>query len=170
MKIVFLDVDGVLNHSTTKETFNNYVGIDAENLAVFGDFMRTVGQSDDVRIVLSSSWRKGVNREGNVLPDGYKYLLEQLESVQLSIYDVTPVLPSDDWYENRGTEILKWLKEHKDLGIDGYVVLDDEYYPDFMTTGVSKHWIRTSWDDPKGGFRDKHKRYALRLIQKPCHL
>ena len=28
MKIVFLDIDGVLNHACTKERFQSYIGID----------------------------------------------------------------------------------------------------------------------------------------------
>ena len=39
MKIVFLDVDGVLNHACTKERFQNYNGIDEENLQNFAEFI-----------------------------------------------------------------------------------------------------------------------------------
>ena len=59
MKVIFLDIDGVLNRSGTKErlhtpTGQRHVGIDRELAAVFRGLVLKTG----AKVVISSSWRK----------------------------------------------------------------------------------------------------------------
>ena len=52
MKIVFLDVDGVLNHACTKEHFQAYNGIDERNLQYFAEFVKLACEEEDTKIAV----------------------------------------------------------------------------------------------------------------------
>ena len=96
--VIFLDVDGVLNTTTTvQKTPDGYTGI------------------DDARadLVLSSDWK-----EVKPTDDDYVYLISKLALCGLSIDGQT----QDQMYK-RGEGILKYLKAHPE--IEEYVVLDD---------------------------------------------
>ncbi len=167
MKIVFLDVDGVLNHACTKERFNGYNGIDKDNLQNFAEFMRLAWTEEETEIVLSSSWREDKGHAGEIINNGYQYICDRLASVGLTIYDITPSYERIWGFPNRGEEIAAWLSEHQDLEITGYVILDDEHLAEFKEYGLSKRWVRTSWDSPKGGFQTKHIEKALSMMRLP---
>lgn len=165
MKIVFLDIDGVLNTSYTKETFQGYTGIDNTCIQSFSEFVKKANEIEKTEVVLTSSWRLGENKDGNTVMDGYQYIYDTLESVGITLFDVTPVCVN----EGRGAEITKWLYDHKDLNITGYVVLDDVLHTDYRTLGISKRLIRTSWGSPNGGFRKKHIEKALEILNLPYY-
>lgn len=90
MRIIFLDIDGVLNNIKTKENFRGYVGIDEKNLQALKSFIDESNKEDETKIVLSSSWRLGLDKNGDLIPFCYAYLIQRLASVGLSIYDETP--------------------------------------------------------------------------------
>ena len=167
MKIVFLDIDGVLNHACTKELFQGYIGVDEKNLEYFAKFLEIANMEEETRVVLTSSWREDVNREGESVSNGYQYICERLEAVGIKLYDITPIFERIWGFPNRGEEITAWLTEHKDLDITGYVVLDDEHGAEFKEYGLSKRWVRTSWDSAKGGFQSKHVKKAFEMLQLP---
>ena len=167
MKIVFLDIDGVLNHACTREMFQGCIGIDEDNLRNFAEFFRLANAEDETRVVLTSTWREEKNREGDEVTNGYQYVCDRLASVGIELYDCTPSLPKEDWFSARGEEIAAWLSEHKDLGITGYVVLDDVLFPDFLTLGLSKRHVRTSWDSANGGLQKKHIAKAMVALRLP---
>lgn len=142
MKIIFLDVDGVLNHSkspgwkTTKDAFV----LDEECLNILRDILLLT----KAKIVLSSTWR---------LSDrGCKIVEETLRPN--SIIGKTPVL---SWGEKhtRKDEILKWLEAIWPLSfgwsgeiITHMAVLDDDtdadlgdgsfFRTDFEAGGLTK--------------------------------
>src|SRR5262245_55436037 len=53
MKLLFLDIDGVLNCAVTKERWNGLIGIDRRLVSTFLQWL----SGKDVGIVLSSTWR-----------------------------------------------------------------------------------------------------------------
>lgn len=168
MKIVFLDIDGVLNHASTRELFQGCIGIDEGNLQNFAEFYRLASSKEETKVVLTSTWREEKNREGNEVTNGYQYICDRLASVEIELYDCTPFLPKEEnWYSARGAEIEAWLSEHKELGITGYVILDDVLFPDFLNLGLSKRQVRTSWNSAKGGFQKKHTAKALVVLRLP---
>ncbi len=167
MKIVFLDIDGVLNHACTKERFQNYNGIDEENLQNFAEFIRQAWEEEETGIVLSSSWREDKGHDGEILDNGYQYICDRLASAGLTLYDITPIFNRIWGFPNRAEEIAAWLSDHQDLGITGYVVLDDEHGAEFKEYGLTKRWVRTSWDSDKGGFQKKHIAKALAALHLP---
>ena len=165
MKVLFLDVDGVLNNEKTKERSpGGYIGIDERNLSILKEALDLLNQKEQTIVVLSSSWRAGVDRNGNRLSNqDYEYLLERLKSKDIFLYDETPILPG--WLV-RGKEIKKWLCEHQDLPITGMVILDDERH-DFRLTGTSKFWLQTSYYNGNGGLNTKHLKWLSKILEKP---
>lgn len=169
MRIVFLDIDGVLNHSSTKERFQNCIGIDEGNLYTFSEFLKIARMEEETEVVLTSSWREDKNREGESVSNGYGYICDRLDAMGIHLYDVTPVLSDNGFYSHRGAEIAKWLENHNDLKITGYVILDDEHSAEFKEYGLSKRWIRTSWESARGGFQPKHVKKAFEMLQMPYY-
>ena len=164
MRVIFLDIDGVLNTTHTRERIPGlgFIGIDpklVENLKLLVDQSNKV---DETMIVLSSSWRAGVDRFGNAIPGHYSYLRECLAEQGLVLFDETPFVDSG---RKRGTEIRKWLAEHKDLPIKGIVILDDEFWPDFKGLKVSRFLVRTSYWGARGGLQEGNVREALKKLQ-----
>lgn len=167
MKIVFLDVDGVLNHACTKERFHFYNGIDEGNLLNFAEFMKLACEDEETKIVLSSSWREDRGHDGEILDNGYQYICDRLATVGLALFDSTSVLNQAFVGSHRGEEIAVWLSDHQNLNITGYVILDDEHGTEFKEYGLTKRWLRTSWDSDKGGFQKKHIAKAMVALRLP---
>jgi hypothetical protein len=104
MKIIFLDIDGVLNCRNTPNPRKFPYIVDQSLLARFTELLRRTGAS----VVLSSTWRYD--------PIGVcaaKYY-------RIPFVDVTPDLPK----QPRRDEILEWLRDHPE--VDRFVVVDDE--------------------------------------------
>ena len=109
--VIFLDVDGVLNTTTTvQKTPDGYTGIDDARVEVLAKTIEKIGGAD---LVLSSDWK-----EMKTTDDDYVYLVSKLALCGLSIEGQT----QDQMYK-RGEGILKYLEAHPE--IEEYVVLDD---------------------------------------------
>lgn len=129
-KIIFLDVDGVLNSDKTKaRTPNGYIGISSEKVDMLKKIVKDTGAS----IILSSSWRLM-----EPIDLDYKYLIHQLEYKGLHIQAKTELLKN-----HRGKEIKKYLDEHKE--IEAFVILDDEFIQEFEECNLSKHLVHTDF-------------------------
>lgn len=110
MKILFLDIDGVINCATTNFKTDHWP-LDRYMAFMVGKIVLDT----DCQVVLSSSWR--------VHPDGRK----EVEKRVCKLLDTTPY----SWYDKetdhhslRGEEIKKWLDEHPE--VTKYAILDDE--------------------------------------------
>lgn len=123
MKVIFLDVDGVLNGSNTKERCRFpdgrrcYIGVE-QSLC---KRLRSIVKETDCHIVLSSTWRKH--------PDMLPYLWENLgRELELRCIGHTPSLPEvmQDGVvipKCRGDEIQAWLMFNPQ--VKRFVILDD---------------------------------------------
>lgn len=115
-KILFLDIDGVLNSVAydrirTREQGN----IDETRLPL----IRELIEKTNARIVLTSSWRKHWSSEA-VLCDMIGQDINQVFATHgLQIYDKTPALKSND----RAAEIRLWLSEHEE--VKAFAIFDD---------------------------------------------
>lgn len=110
MKLIFLDIDGVLiNRASCMEGF----GIpSAECVAELNKLI----EDTDAAVVVASCWRLG-----KTVPE----LRELLGTwgVRARVIDKTPVHHDDV----RGTEIQAWLTEYqKHRYVDSFVILDDD--------------------------------------------
>ena len=126
--VIFLDVDGVINTSETKEKCCGYRGIDDEKV----ELLKRLIDGVEGEIVLSSTWREERNKKSEL----GKYLDDKLVKYGLHIADQTPII---QWHM-RGLEIIEWLREHRD--VEYIVILDDENFG-YEHYGLKPYWINT---------------------------
>jgi hypothetical protein len=119
MKVLFLDIDGVVNCRTTVQRYRGLVGIDP-TLALL--VRRITLAVSDLKVVLSSSWRN--------FPAGRR----EVETRVVPIFDTTPPLKG-----KRSDEIQAWLDRHPE--VEKYAIIDDssdlredQLYQLFLTT------------------------------------
>jgi hypothetical protein len=130
MKVIFLDIDGVLNtgaysvhffelmkliDKTRKEAkafrqeiLRDEFGNKFDPLTI--DALKNIIEATGAKIVVSSTWRKS----------GLYFIEKMWEFRDLpgEIIDITPILNTP-----RGEEIDYWLKENE---VDSYLILDDD--------------------------------------------
>ncbi len=139
MKILFLDIDGVLNSEQSSIAYQRDIGLLQLTgplrehylcpLAV-SNLRMIVDQLPNLRIVISSSWR--LNRSIAEL----QALFELIGFHRELIVDVTPQLPD----HSRPGEIALWLSSRAPKDVD-YVIVDDDP-SDFRE--MDEHLVRTS--------------------------
>lgn len=122
-KIVFLDIDGVLNHQLfLMERKDKSIHIDVKKIELLNELHKDL----DIKYVISSTWRKD-------------YSLEELITIFKSygftgkIIDTTPILRFENSVLSvpRGCEIQEWITNNKHilgtniLNWKSYAILDD---------------------------------------------
>lgn len=126
MKILFLDIDGVLNCDSTKERigpdggiFASFIGIDKRLLKLFQDWRA----DKPIEVVLSSTWRTDDR------------LMKVLADHGLTWLDITPNMG------HRGREIDVWLTRHAPA--DEYAILDDiqQFYKHQLSRFVQTSYV-----------------------------
>ncbi len=151
--IVFLDVDGVLNNSTTRDRVCHMVGLDDRKIAILKEIVDFLNAD----IILSSSWKENWHKTLKAAQDEFADALdERLAAFGLRIADRT----YDSGFD-RGKGILEWIRIHGPLR--RYVILDDERF-DFRELKIGRHWIQTSWYGPGGGIGENHLRYIRKHL------
>lgn len=113
MKIIFLDIDGVLNSRKSLNQLNSLWVLSPDNIYQ----LNRIIEATDAKIVISSSWRY------------CKEITSELESylnndckINGEIIGRTPVV---GFNRRRGLEIATWLEEWQGEIIDRFVILDD---------------------------------------------
>ncbi len=122
MRIVFLDIDGVLNTDRAARMNQDPNRLDFDRAAL--EQLKKIIVETGAEIVVTSTWR--IHREtGGFL---WTELLRNLAEVGLedTIIDITPVLDDALRTRDRWKEIEDWLKR-QEQPIDSYVILDDEW-------------------------------------------
>ena len=128
MKIIFLDIDGVLNYlnyfkyiNKLRLTYNKLlkedkyillktiIKIDIEKIFL----LKEIIDRTNSKVVLTSSWRN---------LDIYPLIEEYLINIGIPIVDTTKSLNS------RGEEIRDYLNNHD---FDNYIIIDDDIFPDY---------------------------------------
>ena len=156
MKIIFLDYDGVVNNLVFKRPTGEptYACYDNKSLLkpikIFNKWfflkdrrvndMQSIGwlnllirEIPDIRIVVTSTWRKRKDFDKCLYRAGFKgEIIGKTDYLQTS----------------RANEIQKWLDDNKKLDIEDYIILDDEYI-----AGFDNHLIQTNTMD---GFKGSH--------------
>lgn len=147
MKVVFLDIDGVVN--------TLYIGKNLKS-KYFTEYDRRVGNEQAVRwlsklcldtgavIVISSTWRHAgidVCRE---------CLYNSGLDTEITIYDTTPNV-----FGSRGTEIKTWLDVHPE--VTDFVILDDD-------TDMDELIGRLVQCNPSKGFLGDEYQQAISLL------
>jgi hypothetical protein len=168
MKVIFLDIDGVLNseeyasrwHKENLGQKGHHIWVDEEAV----DRLIGLIQKSGCYIILSSSWRR------YSLPDTIKFLSKypDLDKIHQYLIGITPWR----WQRGcRGDEIKRLMDEWKDMveqglvsekfkdvKIDNYVILDDDAD---MLDEQKEHFIHVDWTV---GLRDSDVEKCLNIL------
>jgi hypothetical protein len=153
MKVIFLDIDGVLNcaGSASKLILEDglvYKGIDKERILRLKELV----DKTNAIVVLTSTWRHHLYKNDRV----DKYMRQRFKRYGIKIYSCV------DYYKNnRGAGIELWLSEHPE--VEEWVVIDDEWFPDFSAE-ISKHIVTTSFNEERGGLQERHVKKACNIL------
>lgn len=141
-KIIFADVDGVLNSYRSCTAFGAYpmdnTSSEKFDMVAVG-LIRTACKKCNAEIVLSSTWRLNKNWENLA------------QTLDLPIVDRTPQVLSED----RGQEITLWLENNT---VFNYVIIDDH---NDMTEKQQANFIQT---DPKNGLLYENYQKILEIL------
>jgi len=111
MKIIFLDVDGVLNSIRSRKIFGSDY-IDESCLTI----LSSIVNKTNALLVLSSSWRLNI--------EDRRKISIALSKQNLKIWDFTPVIKIDEnSCVDRSEEIILWLSKNS---VDKFAIIDDD--------------------------------------------
>lgn len=151
MKVIFLDIDGVLNSARSfianhpRDNVSPWKTVDERNIATIDPIavkmINEIAYRCEAEIVVSSSHRKwfyvssGNMQLGPVvdLPSLIDYMRNL--GIEKDVIDATPVLHG----KFRGDEIATWLSNHPE--VTKYVILDDD--SDMTDEQLEKHFVKT---------------------------
>lgn len=110
---IFLDVDGVLNKEAdwARKVYSL-------NPKCVEQFCRLLKSLPDPKVVLSSTWRNGIARDGTTAVH-IDDLIQDLEPAGITKLDKTAIAPDG----SRTKEIDHYLRRHTK---DDYIILDDD--------------------------------------------
>lgn len=158
MRVIFLDVDGVLNSEDDLKIYREKNGITGCILYdnVEERPLKLLKQIVDVTgavIVLSSSWRLGYGKTESIFGGRlYEKVSAALKANGMEIYDITPYMPG----AQRGDEIKQWLSKRQD--VESFVILDDD---SDMGEYVDTKLIQTTY---KYGLLPEHVEVAIKKL------
>jgi len=169
MKVIFLDIDGVLNSDTDffeLQKFGHPVNeikgskvINRGHLAL----LQQIIEDTDAKIVLSSTWRMHYS-----LDDMHEmFAARDFELGREVFHDITPQLSrgfSDNHYRHRGAEIRDYLDAHPE--IEKFVILDDKDDP--IVNIPHRYDDHLEWDQRKPYQSFIKADFSLSVSDDPC--
>lgn len=144
IKIIFLDIDDVLNTLPNRERGELF---DEDNIAALNDVL----DSTSAMIVLTTSWRLSAS-----VREWEEILVSAGVHAQGLVLGVTP------WFDDasRGEEIAAWL-QHTPYTVEDYTILDDRNDME----PCKGHLLRTS---PDSGLNEALAHEAIKRLNTPC--
>lgn len=153
MKVIFLDIDGVLNSSNYRRQLGiQYFSeiIDRRKMPL----LKEIVDATDAKIVLSTTWRKYWNEGENQLDPAGQYINDLFAEYGLTVHSKAPVLEN----AGRDVEIRAWLKKYP--YVDGFLILDDKDFG--WPADLRAHFI---WTDLNGdGLEEAQVREAIAVL------
>jgi hypothetical protein len=150
MKVIFFDIDGVLNTTKTTRMFCGFHFVDTRKVLRLREIVERTG----AELVMSSSWRYGFE------PGAFWYEKEGVAQLEAEFrrlrcpkwIDVTPWLSGS----KRQKEIFAWLAVHPE--VDEFIIIDDVgeeliFYND-----------RLVLTDPSEGLNKERMEFAIQLL------
>lgn len=156
MKIVFLDIDGVLNCEGSRSRCAGYRGIDDKKVENLAKIVKATG----AEIVLISTWKEDWRktdkaRQGMMA----NYLDKKLTKQGLAAWDKTRDFVGER-YLSRGEGILEYLARGS---VQSYVILDDFQF-DYDSCGLTENYVKT--DNYNGGLTEELAEKAIGILNR----
>lgn len=154
MKIIFLDIDGVLNSRIydRKRNWNEQTDIDETRLPL----LKRIVEKTGARIVLSSTWREHWSKDAALCDGDGAYINSTFAKYGLVIYDKTPDLGRNF---DRPDEINLWLETTRET-IESFVIIDDYRYD---WGKLSKRFVKTN-PHLGLGLEEEHVQKAIEIL------
>lgn len=155
MKVIFLDIDGVLNTPSSESRCGEYIGIDDEKV----EKLKKIVEKTKAEIVLISTWKKYWRKEEKLKPlQDYSatYLDERLAKQGLKAIDKTKD-KADGRYLSRGESILEYVCRNN---VENYIILDDCQF-DYDGCDLSDKLIKANQTE---GLTEKEVKTACRIL------
>ena len=158
MKVIFLDIDGVLNEEKSRSRCCGYRGIDDKKVENLAKIVKATG----AKIVLVSTWKEYWQKTDKAHQGMMaNYLDEKLKKQGLTVLDKTENLDrTSGQYLSRGEGILLFLSTH---AVEKYVILDD-YQFDYDGCGLTENYIKT--DNENGGLTEELSQKAIEILNR----
>ena len=170
MKVIFLDIDGVLNSEEWLDSeecaLNRYIKIDGvpcrndineEHVKNLKDIVDHTG----AKIVLCSTWRHIAFYHSPSIHLNHT-LNHILNKYGLSIMDKIGNTKPPSFI--RPKEIKCWLDNHAD--VESFVILDDDYnHDEYDMYGIAKHLVQTQFYGKDGGLQLSHVSKAIKILE-----
>ncbi len=154
MKVIFLDIDGVLNSRAydRKRNRDGQTDIDETRLPLVKEIVDETG----AKIVLSSTWREHWNTDTQKCDEDAVYINEVFAKFGLEIYGKTPDLGLDF---DRPDEIKAWLNSAEEK-IESFVIIDDYRY---AWGSLSDSFVKTNPNFGLG-LEEEHVQKAIEIL------
>ena len=152
IKVIFLDVDGVLNTNKTIRSLaccREIKFVNARKVLRLRELVERTG----AKIVLSSTWRFGALPNAFYLErEALRELVAEFKRLRCPLwFDVTPYLPR----AKRWQEINAWLITHD---IKDFIILDD------VGEELKPFADKLVLTDPKEGLTKERMEFAIQLL------
>jgi hypothetical protein len=130
MKVIFLDIDGVLTTTMWSSNYSEF------NPVCTNGLLKLLDADPSLRLVISSVWRLG-SAPGSALDETTR-LYKELNRYGLieKLHEDWRTISNHDWI--RGQEIEEWLSRHE---VENYLILDDD---SDMLDDQKEHHVCTS--------------------------
>lgn len=161
-KVLFLDIDGVLNSNFWNDSHKTEISdgtlIDEEKIKLLASLVKET----DSEIILHSGWRFWFDTELKPLCTEANKLVQLLEKENLYISGVTPDLTTEEIRKTKkfslvkADEILLWINLHN--SVTEWVVLDDL---DLHNEQIRRHQVKT---DPTFGLTLENVKQAKKIL------
>lgn len=154
MKVIFLDIDGVLNSRVydRERNWNEQTDIDETRLPL----VRKIVDGTGAKIVLSSTWREHWDKASGKCDGDGVYINVTFAKFGLEIYGKTPDL---GYNADRPDEIQAWLDSAQE-NIESFVIIDDYRY---AWGKLSDNFVKTNPNFGLG-LEEEHVRRAIDII------
>lgn len=156
MKVIFLDIDGVLNSRIydRKRNWDEQTNIDETRLPL----LKRIVDETGAKIVLSSTWRKHWDKQTRKCDEDGIYINDVFEKFGIEVYDKTPDLGID---YDRPDEIKAWLQSSEE-DVESFVIIDDYRY---AWAELSVNFVKTNPNLGRG-LEEEHVINAVAILNK----
>lgn len=153
MKVIFLDIDGVLNFNGCRDKIGGIYFVNDNKIKL----LKEIIDRTNAKIVLSSTWRFGwFDRDygmNTVHAEDFTKLEEKLKEFGIEFLSRTP--RTQDRY--RGNEIKQWLDKWGGEAVEKFIIIDDD-------TDMKPYMDRLIQTSFKNGLMTKNVERAVKLL------